>query len=200
MIKCLLKKSLTLINTLFNFQHGIAQCFSSNQGVWVKLVACNKRKWHIQIKTTFKLEGNRTLFVRSSKFKDKQHSPPPSFFIGMQESKENLVTSILMTQHHLAAGTRGLKIPVCVPLWGRHPAPAPVPSYCATGCFDLSNRKASGMRCARSGVRVGKKRKKKSWVSPPELHFFSREQHCLSTGQQLLPSCSKVSTSFDERL
>lgn len=58
------------------------------------------------------MKGNKTLLVRPSKFKGKQQSSL-LFFNGKQKSKENLVTSILMTQHHLAAGNRGLKIPVC---------------------------------------------------------------------------------------
>lgn len=67
-------------------------------------------------------------------------------------------------------------------LWGRHPAPAPapapIPSHSATGCFDLSNHKASGMRCAR--MEKKKKERKKLGFPPPQLHFFSREQRCLS--------------------
>lgn len=159
-------KSLILINTLCNFQHGMAQCFSSHQGVSVQLVTCNRREWHIQIKTPFKMKGNITLFARSSKFKDKEQSLLLLFF-----SQWNArVKRELSDKHSYDTASSGHWYPwtknTSVLLWGRHPAPALVPSHCATGCFDLSNHKASGMRCARSRARVEKKKEREELGIP----------------------------------
>lgn len=108
MIKCSFKNRLTFKNTPLNFQYGTARWFLSNQGVSVKLVRRKKQEWQNQIKTAFK-----TRKIELDGLVQGETTTPSSFFNGIEKSKENLLTSILMTQHHLAAGKCGLKIPVC---------------------------------------------------------------------------------------
>lgn len=101
-----------------------------------------------------------------------------------------------MTQHHLAAGTRGLKIPVCCSEGGiqlQLQLQLQSPATVRQDALTLATTRPLGWDVP--GWRKKKKERKKLGF-PPQLRFFSREQRCLSARQQSLPSRPKVSRSL----